>query len=242
MFFLDESFWEIKSSPQKGRGVYAKKDISPSVVIGDYIGKVIKTAEEDTNEKNGLYLLYYHDYASIYPEDLNASGVHVLNHSCEPNCWIFVYKGHTLFFTLRKIFTGEELTISYQLSPDDYCNPCMHTCLCQSTFCTKTMHLSKEEFLQWNQFQEIHSQKTKRAPIRYGKRLPKLKEYPESIPDHTIYTMYGSSLVDAEINEDESIPSIKELRKRIRNTGRKLFFPKLKTTIHGIKNNTIISS
>lgn len=242
MFLLDESFWEIKSSPAKGRGVYAKKDILPGIVIGDYIGKVIKTAEEDTSEKDGLYLLYYHDYASIYPEDLNTPGVHLLNHSCEPNCWIYTYKGHTLFFTLRRIFAGEEFTISYQLSPADYCNPCTHTCLCQSDFCTKTMHLSQEEFLQWSQFQEKQSKKTKRAPIRYGKRLPKLKDYPKNIQDHTIYTLFGSSIIGAETSKAEQIPSVKELRKRIRKTGSKLYFPKQQKTILGIKNNTILSA
>lgn len=242
MFLIDKSFWEIKSSAKKGRGVYARKNILPGIVIGDYIGKVIKTAIEDTSEKNGLYLLYYHDYASIYPEDITAPGVHLLNHSCQPNCWVYTYKGHTLFFTLRHIFAGEELTISYQLSPDDYCNPCTHACHCQSSDCKGTMHLSKTEFLQWNQFQEKQSLKTKRAKIHYGKLLPKLKEYPEKIIDHTIYTLYGSAKHEAQPNEDAILPSIKELRKRIRQTGKKLIFPKLKKTIVGIKNNTIITA
>lgn len=242
MFLLDTSLWEIKTTDKKGRGVYAQKDISPGVVVGDYIGKVIKTAEEDTSEKNGLYLLYYHDYASLYPEDLSKPGVHLLNHSCEPNCWIYTYKGHTLFFTLRKIFAGEELTISYLLSPNDYCNPCTHTCLCNSTFCTQTMHLTREEFIQWNMHQEMESKKTKRAPIHYGKLLPKLKEYPRKIEDHTIYTLYGSAVKEAVTHDHADIPSIPEIRKHIRQTGRKLFFPNLKTTIHGVKDSTIITT
>src|SRR5687768_10758672 len=84
MFLLDASYWEVKTTKEKGRGVFAKKDIAPGIVIADYLGRVIKTAEEDTSEKDGLYLLYYHDYASIYPADLEAEGFHLVNHSCVP--------------------------------------------------------------------------------------------------------------------------------------------------------------
>jgi uncharacterized protein len=161
MILLPDGSWEIKTTEKKGRGIFAAKDITPGTVIGDYIGRVIKTAEEDTSQKDGLYLMYYHDYASLYPTDIHASGIHLINHSCAPNCWIFTYKGHTLFFTLRKIFAGEELTASYLLSPDAFCDPCGHTCRCGSAFCTRTMHLPEKQFKKWNAFAEEQGKENK---------------------------------------------------------------------------------
>lgn len=242
MILLNETSWEIKTTKDKGRGIYAKKDIAPGTVIGDYLGKVIKTAEEDTTEKDGLYLLYYHDYASIYPEDITAVGIHLVNHSCTPNSWVYIYKGHTLFFSLRKIFAGEEITISYLLSPNEFCEPCPHACICGSQFCTGTMHITKDQFTRWNNFQEEESAKTKRAPIRYGKLLPKLKAYPQTIADNQIYTLFGATDIPSLHSKESELPSIKELRHRIRTTGKKLYFSKIKTTVYGIKDNTIVTA
>ncbi len=242
MILLPRSSWEIKTTQKKGRGVFAKKNITAGTVIGDYIGKVIKTAEEDTVETDeGLYLMYYHDYASLYPIDVHAPGIHLLNHSCDPNCWMYTYKGHTLFFSLRHIFAGEELTASYLLSPQENCNHCPHVCRCESPFCTHTMHLSQERFDQWNEFNEKETKKTKRARIRYGKELPRLSSYPETISDNAIYPLLGSLEKEPIIDTNKKLPSRKELRKRIRDTGRTIAFPFLKTIVLGIKNDEIIS-
>ncbi len=240
MILLDSSYWEIKETPKKGRGIFAKKEIKPGTVIADYIGKVIKIAEEDTSEKDGLYLLYYHDYAALYPENLRKPGAHMVNHSCTPNSWIYTYKGHTLFFALRKIFQGEELTISYQLSSSDFCTPCTHTCICDSEFCTGTMHLSEKEFKKWNTFSEQQSKETKRAPIRYGKLLPKLSVYPKTIKDNDIYKLFGNMDADPAIYNESTLPNIKTLRKYIRETGRTLLFPKQRNHIVGIVGDQLI--
>jgi SET domain-containing protein len=36
-----------------------------------------------------------------------------INHSCEPNCYSRITRGHMLFFALRDIPAGEELTLDY---------------------------------------------------------------------------------------------------------------------------------
>src|SRR5581483_12361204 len=136
--------------------------------------------------------MYYHDRASIYPKDLNESGIHLINHSCMPNCWLYTYNGHTLFFTLRTIFPGEELTADYLLSPAEYCQDCTHQCYCDTLVCRGTMHLPQTQFKTWETFHEHQGKQTKRMPIRYGKQLAPLALYPEQIPDHTIYNLYGT--------------------------------------------------
>lgn len=240
MILLPADSWEIKTTEKKGRGIFVKKDIAPGVVIGDYIGRVIKTAEEDTSQKDGLYLMYYHDYASLYPIDIHAPGVHLINHSCAPNCWIFTYKGHTLFFTLRKIFAGEELTASYLLSPDASCEPCEHICRCESAVCTQTMHLPEEQFKKWTMFTEEQGKKTKRARIRYGRELPELSSYPDSIPDEPIYNLFGSTEKPPLRFTDKQLPLLSTLRKLIRENGRILSFPNLKITVLGVQNDAAI--
>ncbi len=242
MILFPQDFWEIKTTKYKGQGIYAKKDIPSGVVIGDYIGKVIKTATDDTAEGDtGLYLMYYHDYASIYPSDIKKPGVHLINHSCVPNSWMYIYYGHTLFFTLRKIFKGEELTISYLLSPkDEYCNPCNHACLCGEKICSKTMHLSKEQFDNWRAFVEKHKSATKRKRITYGKVLKKLKSYPQKIADNPIYALYGAVGVEPLIDGSDSLPNTRKLRSLIRKTGKTIEFPRLKKRVLGVWDGAII--
>ncbi len=193
MFLLKDDHWQIKKTQEKGFGVFAKKEIKAGTIIGDYLGKVIKTAEYDLDkDKKGLFLMYFTDQAAIYP-NLKKPGIHLLNHSCTPNCWLYTYCGHTLFFALRKIFSGEELTISYLLSPkDENCNPCTHTCKCKSKFCTGTMHLSKDKYERWQKFQNEEKKKTKKAKAVFGKNLPKLTSYPKIIPNNPIYAIICS--------------------------------------------------
>ena len=189
MFLLDDTYWEIKKTKEKGYGVFAKKEIESGTVISDYLGKIINIAEYDLeNDKKGLYLMYYTDQASIYP-DLTKPGPHLINHSCTPNCWIYIYCGHTLFFALRKIKPGEELTISYLLSPKDKtCDPCNHNCKCGSKFCIGTMHLTKDKYKSWQKFQDEEKKKTKISKFVFGKNLKKLDSYPRIIENNPIYT------------------------------------------------------
>jgi hypothetical protein len=234
--------WEITATKKKGRGVFAKKDIKPGTVIGDYIGKVIRTAEENTYEGDlGLYLMYYHDYASLYPMDIKKPGIHLLNHSCTPNNWMYTYKGHTLFFALRHIFAGEELTVSYLLSPDEDCNPCVHQCVCESVICTGSMHQSKIQFETWTAFNEDQMKQTKRARIRYGRELPALSSYPNTIADHPVYTLFGAPDKPALLLDNRTMPDVEDIRKKLRETGKQLQLTKLRRKILGIHNNQIVS-
>jgi hypothetical protein len=239
---LSDDYWEVRSVGKKGRGVFVSKDIDAGVVIGDYIGKVLRTAEEDTLEGDkGLYLMYYHDQASLYPVDVNAPGVHLMNHSCVPNCWMYTYKGHTLFFALRHIFAGEELTIPYLLSPlDETCNPCTHACTCGEPICTGTMHLSKERYKRWIKFGERQSVLTKKKRVRYGYELPMLSFYPKSIPDAPIYSLFGFMEKAAKVLQDTEMPTAGKLREMIRETGCTLEFPYLKKKVLGVEDGKII--
>ncbi len=188
MFLLPSESWYVKRTKSTGLGIFTKEKIHAGTVIGDYLGRVIKTADYDIGQDRlGLFLMYYTDTFSIYP-DIQKPGIHLINHSCTPNCWIYIHRGHTLFFSLRDIAPDEELTISYLLSPkDETCNPCTHICACESTTCTGTMHLSKGKYDRWQVFQKAHKLGSRVAPCKEGKYLPELSHYPTQIPIDPIY-------------------------------------------------------
>jgi len=243
MFLLKDDVWEIKPTGKKGRGIFAKKDIPAGIVIGDYIGKVVHESEEDKYD-NGKhsYLMYYHAKASIAPDPKNP-GIHLINHSCSPNAWMHTYYGHTLYFALRHIFPGEEITVSYLLDPQDKdCNPCAHLCHCNSMICTGTMHLTEKRYRKWEAFDDVMEKKTKRQRVKkYNVNLPLLPSYPENIADNPIYTLMGYTEVSPQEREDTKTPSIEELRKNIRESGKTLAFQNLNLHVFGIWDEKIIA-
>lgn len=242
MFLLPEGSFEIRDVPGLGRGVFATKEIEPGKVIGDYIGMVVHPKDEDKVEKGAhFYLMYYHDYASIYP-DLRKPGIHLINHSCAPNSWMYTYRGHTLYFAIRRILKGEQITVSYQLSPlDKYCAPCTHLCTCGSVLCFQTMHMSDKRYNAWHNFQEAEEKKTARERIRYNEPLPVLDSYPESIPDNPIYVLFGAQNHAPVKIMDKKVPDKMEIRKIIRETGRTIQFYKLNLKVHGVFEELLIS-
>lgn len=242
MFLLSDDCWEIKKTSKKGRGIFAKKDILPGAIIGDYLGRVIQVAEEHIYEKmKMMYLMYYHNRATIYP-DPKKPGIHLINHSCTPNCWMHTYKGHVLYFSLRRIFAGEELTVDYLIDPlDKTCKPCTHICTCDGVICHQTMHLSKKKYDVWRKFSDEEAKRTKRQSVTYGKELPLLSSYPKNIPDNAIYNLFGSLMKPSYVSEGTMLPSTTELRNKIRQTGNTLQFSKINTLVYGIMDDLVIS-
>lgn len=156
MFYISKSFYQIKNTVKKGQGVFAKNKIKAKTIIGEYTGEKIEIEKYDLEkDKEGLYLMFLDDKYAIYP-DLNTKDLHLINHSCEPNCWILNSEGRVFFFALRDIKKGEEITISYLLPPKDKsCNPCTHDCYCGNEKCTGTMHQTKKQFEKWQKFQDF---------------------------------------------------------------------------------------
>ena len=186
MFLLDQRYWKIKETVGKGRGIFACKTILAGTIVGDYLGMIVDNAEYDlAQDTKGLYLMYLSDRASIYP-DFDQPGIYLMNHSCRPNCGMYVYRGHTLFFAIQKIMPNEELTISYMLSPN-ICKSCTHQCKCGLATCSGTMHLSEEKYVLWENYQNRLRKLTKISRFQVGKKLKSLAAYPTRIPVNPIY-------------------------------------------------------
>ena len=114
MFLLPDDTWEMRGrafsandSGKRNRGIFATQTDSAGTVIGDYLGLLIPNEKEDEYETGqDLYLMYYDERVSIWP-DQTQPGVHVVNHSCEPNAGITTYRGHSLYFALRRIHAAK---------------------------------------------------------------------------------------------------------------------------------------
>ena len=181
MFLLDKDYWEVKETNGKGRGIFAKKPIAACTIIGDYVGRLVHLKDVDFDkEKENLYLMYYSDTTGIHP-NLKKTGIHLLNHSCSPNCWIFKFKGHTLVFALKNIKRGDELTISYLLPPRGLCKNCPHACHCEGKFCTGSMHLTERGYKKWQTFQDKEETEARYEIIKNENALKPLAVYPKSI-------------------------------------------------------------
>lgn len=188
MFLLPKTSFIIRETKSKGRGVFAAENIPSGTVIGDYLGKVISIRDYDPQLERGMYLMAFGNAAFIYP-DMSQPGIYLINHACRPNAWMYVYRGHTLFFALVDIASGDEITISYLLSPmDESCTGvCEHVCYCGSLYCRGTMHLSASAYKKWQAFLLREKRKTSMAPYAAGSYLSKLSSYPASIPTDPIY-------------------------------------------------------
>lgn len=234
----------VKKTKNKGKGIFATKEILPGTIIGDYLG-VITEWKNEKRMKDGIYNMYYSDSAMIQPNPRRNPGVHFINHSCEPNCGMTSIKRHTIYFALRRIFKGEELTVHYWLEPqfkDVKCNPCKDICHCGSLFCGGTMHLSeKEELIVLKYVDGLDKKVSGKPPVAYGKNLPMLANYPKVVKDNPVFRLFGCKSKKPQKYNNLSLPGISFLRKEVRRTGKFLFFPKIRLIIRGIVANYIIA-
>lgn len=230
MILLEKDNYTVKKTRKKGRGIFALKEIPAGTLIGDYTGRVIKDEEIDALEKkynNACYSMdYYNNGTSIFPLNVKAVGIHLLNHSCAPNCDTYFYYGHTLFFTLRKVWPGEELTIDYSFDPDVK-EGLLHACFCGSRNCRGTMYASDNCLKNYGAFcrKQVKGQKFKIQDV--GTILEKLEEYPKKIKDFPNFNLFANVKMQPVIFNDIKIPTIAVIRKRLRETGRALKFRRL---------------
>ncbi|OGK19085.1 hypothetical protein A3B50_04540 [Candidatus Roizmanbacteria bacterium RIFCSPLOWO2_01_FULL_40_42] len=238
MFLINSSSYKIKKTKNKGRGVFLTKDLEGGTVIGDYLGKIVSHEEEE--DSNVFYGMTRNDDEMILP-DPDTAGVNYINHSCAPNCAMYPYKGHMLIVALRKIFTGEELSYLYLVDPEEGLT-FYYACKCGAPWCRGSMVTSWEYSKKfWDTFIVKKQGKDYAKKLAsFGKELPPLKAYPKKVKDETIYDLFGSLKKSPITVADKKLPSKVILRKKIRETGRRLRFPKIGTTVIGVLYNGLL--
>ena len=118
--------YKIKKSKidNKGRGLYASKNIEAGTKIVNYIGKIVTNKQVDESDKyDNIKPIYLFTLNKKYTLDgdfpWNIAGL--VNHSCEPNSQ-YDGKGLKIWITASKhIKKGEEITCDYGFGFDkDY--------------------------------------------------------------------------------------------------------------------------
>ena len=116
--------YKIKKSKidNKGRGLYASRDIKKGTKIINYIGKIIKNEEVDESSKydnkKKIYLFSLNNKFSL-DGDFSYNIAGLVNHSCDNNC-DYNGKGLKIWITaIRDIKKGEEITCDYGFSFDE---------------------------------------------------------------------------------------------------------------------------
>jgi uncharacterized protein len=119
-------------------GVYAGEKIPGGRKVIEYTGERISRRETKrrSNECEFNYLFTLDAYWTI-DGSVGGSGAEFINHSCEPNLAARIVRGHILYYSVRDIRIGEELTVDYHFSHDVEKVPCS----CGAPGCRGTINL-----------------------------------------------------------------------------------------------------
>jgi len=122
-----------------GWGVYAAEPIPARRKVIEYTGERISRKE---TRRRGLgertYLFTLDNYWTL-DGAVGGSGAELINHSCDPNLYSWIFKGHILYMSKRSIRKGEELTVDYHFSDKIDAVPCR----CSSALCRGTINILK---------------------------------------------------------------------------------------------------
>jgi SET domain-containing protein len=125
---------EVKDSPIKGKGLFAKEDIVKGELLFIKSGYIVDLATAETLEAElGEYCLQITDnffLCPTTPTEVEATAIYI-NHSCDPNV---APDGQISFVALRDVKAGEELCYDYAMTTArDY----RMECHCGSQNCRK---------------------------------------------------------------------------------------------------------
>jgi SET domain-containing protein len=131
----------IKRSKINGRGCFANVFFPKGRKIAEYTGELISRREtaRRTKHRRVLRICAVNAYWSI-DGSRGGNGTHYINHSCDPNSYVRILYGHIIFFALRDIQPGEEITLDYVTSYHSD----QKACDCKSPSCRGTINKLKK--------------------------------------------------------------------------------------------------
>ena len=118
-----------------GKGCFAAARLPARRKIGELLGERISNREAARRVAQGgkIHICEIDDRWSI-DASRGGNATAFINHSCAPNCFSRVTHGRMLFFALRTIEPGEEITLDY--------TPSQHPgrpCKCGAPNCRRVM-------------------------------------------------------------------------------------------------------
>jgi SET domain-containing protein len=132
---------EVRPSKIDGRGCFATAPFRKGRKIVELVGERVSRVEA-ARRMRGRRRLHICGIDSYWGIDgsRGGNGSQFINHSCRPNSFIRIIHEHIIFFALRDISPGEEITLDYVDSyhPDDY------RCRCGAEGCRGSLNLIKQ--------------------------------------------------------------------------------------------------
>lgn len=128
---------EVRPSRIHRWGVFAAEPIPARRKVIEYTGE--KISRREIKRRSQRELVYLFELNSYWCVDgaVGGSGAELINHSCDPNLYSMVMKGHVIYMSRRAIRPGEELTVDYRFAKDMERVPCA----CGSPKCRGTINL-----------------------------------------------------------------------------------------------------
>ncbi len=118
-------------------GVFAEERIPARRKVIEYTGE--RVSRRETKRRSLRKHIYLFELDSYWCIDgaVGGSGAELINHSCDPNLYSSIQRGHILYFSRRVIQPGEELTVDYRFDKKVEKVPCR----CGSPNCRGTINL-----------------------------------------------------------------------------------------------------
>jgi uncharacterized protein len=129
----------IRESKIHRRGVYARERIPKGRKVIEYTGERISRRETKRRGQGSITYLFTLDNYWTIDGAVGGSGAEIINHSCEPNLYTRIVRGHILYMSKRAIRPGEELTVDYRFSDKLEEVPCR----CGSRACRGTINVKE---------------------------------------------------------------------------------------------------
>lgn len=115
MPFVHSELIEVRNSPKKGRGVFARQAIKSGTII-EKVPVLIVTWDEIADSELA-------DYAFVYSATKSAIALgygSIYNHSFDPNArYDDVGRKQKVFSAIKDIEKGEEIMVNYNGDPDN---------------------------------------------------------------------------------------------------------------------------
>jgi SET domain-containing protein len=128
---------EIKKSAIYGQGCFTTVTVNKRKKIGEYAGELLEGRRHiwrlvNKQAERGIIKVIWIGEDLAIDAEVGGNETAYINHSCEPNAFMRAAPvNRVLFFALRDISAGEEITIDYR---DDE-HPSAGDCRCGSTRC-----------------------------------------------------------------------------------------------------------
>ncbi len=114
----DRDFIQMQASGIHGTGVFAKRSIPRGTRVIEYEGrrwpKALLLEQAGRGERKLTYVLNL-DAGTAIDGAEQGNNARFVNHSCEPNCEIYIFDETPYLYAMQEIPLGAELTFDYKL-------------------------------------------------------------------------------------------------------------------------------